>query len=280
MRTFEINIATRDGDMNTFVAHPDGDAAYPAIFMYMPSSGVSDELRDMATRLAGHGYAVLLPNVYYRMVRVVDIDANRLFDADYTPVKLFMNALNDGYSNALSVSDTAAMIAFAKEQSYVKACGIGVVGYCMGGRLALSTIGAFQEQITAMASLYGGKLATEEPDSPHLTAAQITASFTSGSPKTTPTFPWKGMTLCASTWTGSAPTTEWKPTREPNTGLVFRNSIATPPTPTQDTGRRSQICSVERSRFRSNSSPLRPAAYAEYAHGLQGHRPEYAGRYA
>jgi len=177
VRTFEIDIATRDGDMNTFVAHPDGDAAYPAIFMYMPSSGVRDELRDMATRLAGHGYAVLLPNVYYRMVRVVDIDANRLFDADYTPVKLFMNALNDGYSNALSVSDTAAMIAFAKEQSYVKAGAIGVVGYCMGGRLALSAIGAIPEQITAMASLYGGKLVTEEPDPPHLTAAQITGEL-------------------------------------------------------------------------------------------------------
>lgn len=87
--------------------------------MYMPSSGVRGELRDMATQLARFGYAVFLPNVYYRMARVVDIDANRLFDEDYAPVKTFMNALNNGYSNVLSVTDTAAMLEFVDTQPYV-----------------------------------------------------------------------------------------------------------------------------------------------------------------
>lgn len=173
LTSYEVDIDTADGAMNTFVAYPEGSAAYPAIFMYMPSSGIRDELRDMAKRLAGKGYAVFLPNVYYRMVRAVDIDANRLFDDDYAPVKTFMNALNNGYGNKDAISDTAAMIEFADDQPFVKSGPIGVVGYCMGGRLALSAAGAFPARISAMASLYGGKLVTDAPDSPHLATADI-----------------------------------------------------------------------------------------------------------
>lgn len=177
MPDYEVDIATSDGAMNTFVAHPAGDGPFSAIFMYMPSSGIRDELRDMARKLADYGYFVLLPNVYYRMVRVVDIDANRLFDDDYEPVKLFMNALNNGYSNALSVADTRAMIDYIDASSLVAKGPVGVVGYCMGGRLALAAIGAFPDRIDAMASMYGGKLHTDQPDSPHLTADRITGEL-------------------------------------------------------------------------------------------------------
>lgn len=177
MADYEIDIETSDGAMNTFVAHPAGDGPFPSIFMYMPSSGIRDELRDMARKLANYGYLVLLPNVYYRMVRVVDVDANRLFDHDYEPVKLFMNALNNGYSNSLSVADTRAMIDYIDASPLAAKGPVGVVGYCMGGRLALAAIGAFPDRIDAMASMYGGKLHTDQPDSPHLTADRITGEL-------------------------------------------------------------------------------------------------------
>ncbi len=177
MTDFDIDIAARDGKMNTFIAHPDGEGPFPAVLMYMPSSGVREELCDMARQLAAYGYYVLLPNVYYRMVRVVDIDANRLFDDDYEPVKTFMNKLNNGYTNALSVSDTEAMITFIDSQPLIKKGKIGVVGYCMGGRLALAAIGAFPERIDAMVSMYGGKLHTDRPDSPHLAADRISGEL-------------------------------------------------------------------------------------------------------
>jgi len=177
MPDFETDILTPDGAMNTFIAHPEGDGPFPTIFMYMPSSGIRDELRDMARGLAGYGYTVLLPNVYYRMVRVIDIDANRLFDDDYEPVKLFMNVLNNGYTNTLSVADTGAMIDYIDTLPFAAKGPLGVVGYCMGGRLALAAIGAFPDRIDAMASMYGGKLHTDQPDSPHLTANRITGEL-------------------------------------------------------------------------------------------------------
>ena len=173
MIDFEIDIPTGDGAMNTFVAHPDGDGPFPAVFMYMPASGIRDELRDMARRLAMHGYIVLLPNLYYRMVRVLDVDSNRLFDEDYEPVKAFMNVLNNGYTNARSRIDTAAMITFVDNDERAMAGKIGVTGYCMAGRLALIATTEFPNRIDAMVSMYGGRLHGDAPDSPHLNADRI-----------------------------------------------------------------------------------------------------------
>jgi dienelactone hydrolase len=64
----------------------------------MPASGIGDELRDIALRLAKQGYVVLIPNLNYHMALVLDGNSNRLFDDDYEQAKTFMNVLNNGYS--------------------------------------------------------------------------------------------------------------------------------------------------------------------------------------
>ncbi|MDG1107781.1 MAG: dienelactone hydrolase family protein, partial [Burkholderiaceae bacterium] len=61
-----IDIPTRDGLMETFICRPERGTPAPAVFMLMDAPGIRDELHDMARRLATVGYAVLLPNLYYR----------------------------------------------------------------------------------------------------------------------------------------------------------------------------------------------------------------------
>ena len=110
MTDYEIDITTPDGAMNTFVAHPEGNGPFAPVLMFMPASGIRDELCDMARRLAGMGYLVLLPNMFYPLARVVDIDANRLFDDDYAPVRDYMMALHADCTNARAARDTGAML--------------------------------------------------------------------------------------------------------------------------------------------------------------------------
>ena len=51
-----LNIATNDGDMETFVCRPERGGPYPAIFFLMDAPGIREELR---VRLeANHGPAV------------------------------------------------------------------------------------------------------------------------------------------------------------------------------------------------------------------------------
>jgi carboxymethylenebutenolidase len=52
---------------------------------------------------------------------------------------------------------------------------IGTTGYCMGGGLSLAAAGHFPDRIAAAASFHGGRLAIDEPTSPHLLAPKIKA---------------------------------------------------------------------------------------------------------
>jgi carboxymethylenebutenolidase len=60
-----LDIATKDGAMETFICRPER-GAHPAVLFLMDAPGSRDELRDMARRLATVGYYVPLPNLYYR----------------------------------------------------------------------------------------------------------------------------------------------------------------------------------------------------------------------
>ncbi len=69
MREKNVDIPTRDGQMDTFICHPEDDGPFPAVILYMDAPGIREELRDMARRIGTVGYYVVLPNLYYRSVR-------------------------------------------------------------------------------------------------------------------------------------------------------------------------------------------------------------------
>ena len=72
------------------------------------------------------------------------------------------------------MQDTANFLDFLERQPSV-AGKVGCVGYCMGGGYALSAAGTFPDRIAAAASLHGARLATDQPDSPHLLAPKMHA---------------------------------------------------------------------------------------------------------
>ena len=55
MRETTLDIATKDGAMETFFCHPERGGPHPAVFLLMDAPGVREELRDMARRLATTG---------------------------------------------------------------------------------------------------------------------------------------------------------------------------------------------------------------------------------
>ena len=123
-----VDIATRDGNMNTYVFHPDGPGPHPVVIHYMDSVGVREELSDMCRRLATVGYYVLLPNLYYRKARHVDLDANRLRDPAYAEKLELMWTLNRSLTNTMIVEDTEALLSFIDADPVARPDRIGVVG--------------------------------------------------------------------------------------------------------------------------------------------------------
>ena len=109
----QIDIPTKDGHTTTFITHPERGGPHPVIIFYMDAPAIREELRDMARRLGGSGYYVMLPNMYYRS-GVMELgpippdpeapERKRMFG--------FMNSINI----PMVMEDTKALLAFADTQ--------------------------------------------------------------------------------------------------------------------------------------------------------------------
>ena len=173
MQEKSVDIRTQDGLMNTLVFHPDRPGPHPVVIHYMDSVGVREELADMCRRLASVGYFVLLPNLYYRKVRSVDLDADRLRDPAYADRLELMWTLNRSLSNTMIEQDTAALFEHLVTEPAARPGPVGIVGYCMSGRFVYRLAGAYPERIACAASVYGARLITDLPDSAHLLTERI-----------------------------------------------------------------------------------------------------------
>lgn len=159
----EIVVTTKYGDMPTFAACPDGPGQYPGIIFYMDAPGIREELRNMARRIAKHGYFCLLPDMYYRL-GTLRFDIPRRDDA---MAAVFLAAMRS-LSNAGVVDDTAALLACFDAQEKVKPGPVGCVGHCMSGQYITTVAARFPHRMAAAASLYGVGIITDKEDSPHL----------------------------------------------------------------------------------------------------------------
>ncbi len=164
-----LDIATKDGAMETFICHPDR-GPHPAVFLLMDAPGVREELRDMARRLGTVGYTVLLPNLYYRAGR----------DTIYGPDVLTQGSAERDRMRAVRtkmtippvMDDIATLLAFVAQHAAVKPGPIGVHGYCMSGPYALAAAARYPDRVAAAASFYGTRLVSDAVESPHLTLGQ------------------------------------------------------------------------------------------------------------
>jgi carboxymethylenebutenolidase len=173
MRETVVDLRTKDGLMNTFVFHPDGPGPFPVVIFYMDSVGVREELCDMCRRIATVGYYVIMPNLYYRLARSVDLDADRLHDPAYAESLAWMWKLNRSLSNTMVEQDTQAVFDYLDTDKAARKGKLGVVGYCMSGRFVFRVAGAFPDRVASSASVYGARLITDAPDSAHLLADKI-----------------------------------------------------------------------------------------------------------
>ena len=154
-----LDIGTPDGQMNTFVVHPEEGGPHPTVLFLMDAPGMREEIRDMSRRLASAGYYVVASQLYYRDVRE--------FNVFETGDRERMRELMGNLTNAMVVEDARAMLDHAAVDPAADTTKVGTVGYCMSGPFAVAIAAAFPEQIAAAASFHGVALVTESDQSPH-----------------------------------------------------------------------------------------------------------------
>lgn len=171
-----VEIKTSDGACDAVFLHP-AEGAHPGVLIWTDIFGLRPTFRAMGRRLAAQGYAVLVPNPFYRTARApVVVDAST-FDFD-NPAE---RAKAEQWTASIRVPgaierDAEAHVAFLDAQPQVdRARKLGTQGYCMGGPLVFRTAAQIPGRIGAGATFHGGGLVTARPDSPHLLAPRIRA---------------------------------------------------------------------------------------------------------
>src|SRR5690606_31781149 len=140
---------TADGNMQTYVVHPEEGGPHPAVFFYMDAPGKRPELHDMACRLATAGYYVALPNLYYRGEAHFELDRDD--PASTARMRELMAQLDDD----LVVRDTEALVDLVDGDPAADASRIGCVGYCMSGPFVVAVAGSYPDRVRAGASFHG-----------------------------------------------------------------------------------------------------------------------------
>jgi carboxymethylenebutenolidase len=170
-----VEIRTPDGVCDAVFLHPD-QGSHPGVLIWPDSLGLRPVLRELGRRIAGEGYAALVPNHLYRTARAP------VFRDSFDPIdnpadrEEYRRHVTPFLAPGAAERDAVAHVAFLDAQGEVdKARKIGTHGYCLGGPYVLRTAAAVSDRVGAGASFHGGFLVTDKPDSAHLLAPKIKA---------------------------------------------------------------------------------------------------------
>ena len=138
-----IELQTADGAMPLYEVEPAGGTAERAVIVIQEAFGVNDHIEDVTRRFAALGYLAVAPHVFHRTGGgTVDYDRFDLVMPHFAEI-----------SDAGLLTDIDATIAHLTGRG-ISAEHIGIVGFCMGGRV--SFLVASRRRVGAAVGFYGG----------------------------------------------------------------------------------------------------------------------------
>ena len=123
---------------------PDGGSG-PGLLLIQEIFGISDYIRAVAEDLAGLGYVVAAPDLFWRI--------EPGFDAKHDQEGLAKSLeMGQRFDAEQGVADSVVALDHLRELPEVEG-GIGVIGFCLGGTVAYFVAG--QTEVAALVSYYG-----------------------------------------------------------------------------------------------------------------------------
>lgn len=140
MAVFTETIEADGGQMGLYVAAPEGPGPFPGIVVIQHAFGVDEFIRTMANRLAEAGYAAVAPNLYHRQLQEL-------------PAMERMKLLRDREV----IADVDATVEHMGRTPAMDDERLGIIGFCMGGRVAY-LMAAANPHFKACVVYYGGNI--------------------------------------------------------------------------------------------------------------------------
>jgi carboxymethylenebutenolidase len=147
---FPSNGATAQG----YRAVPESGSG-PGVVVIQEWWGLVDHIKDVADRLAAEGFVALVPDLYHGQTTTEPDEALKLL--------MSLNLQQAG-------QDMSGAVAYLA--THATGDGVGVIGFCMGGALALLLGTLRPDQVQAVVTWYGLVMSpAAEPDWSQMTAA-------------------------------------------------------------------------------------------------------------
>jgi len=169
----EVQTSALDGTADGLFYQPEKGGRWPGVFFLTDIGGIRASQRAIAARICSEGYAVFMPNLFYRTGRPPLFEPGLKF-ADDKFLKR-MGELTAPLTPEAVGRDTGSYVDFLARHQAVKKGPFGAVGLCFTGAVVLRMAAACPDQIAAGASFHGGRLYTDAPTSPHLLLPKIKA---------------------------------------------------------------------------------------------------------
>lgn len=129
IQSHQSTISTPSGDMQTSIYRPIAQGTYPSIIFYSEIFQETAPITRSAKLLAGHGFVVLVPEVFHELNPMGTVLAYDDEGKDKGNADKFAKPLEQ------HDSDTQSMLNFIDTQSYCNGK-VGSMGVCIGGHLA------------------------------------------------------------------------------------------------------------------------------------------------
>jgi carboxymethylenebutenolidase len=152
----EVTIKTPDGTAEAYFVKP-ATGTGAGVLLWPDIFGLRPAMRQMAKRLAENGYAVLVPNPFYRQKKANEVAEK----GAATPIPQLI-PLAQALNETTHMSDARAFIAWMDQQPAVA---------------KNRTAAAVPDRVGAVASFHGGGLVTNMPNSPHLQVSKTKAQL-------------------------------------------------------------------------------------------------------
>lgn len=144
MSMIEIEALSSDGSFQAYCAEPAGTPR-AAIVVIQEIFGVNPGIRDKCDNWAAKGYLAIAPDLFWRLEPGIELDPD--VPEQFRQAIDWMNRFDQN----LGVADIEATIRAARAR--IGGGKVGVVGYCLGGRLAYMT--AARTDVDASVGYYG-----------------------------------------------------------------------------------------------------------------------------
>jgi len=129
-----------------YVARPEGRGPFPAVVVIMEAFGITGHIQNACKRLAQAGFVALAPDHFHGEVIP--------YNSEMPTIIAKISSLKDD----VLVQEVGQCLDWFDAQADVKRGAHGIIGFCMGGRLAFLSNCRLPGRLQSALSFYGGAI--------------------------------------------------------------------------------------------------------------------------